>query len=59
MHLWHIYVWMILGITAVTTLWFTIGGLIDLKKMFKRLSMMARDYQDDGEIVNETEREQS
>jgi SSS family solute:Na+ symporter len=56
--LWHIYVWMILGVTAVTTIWFTIGGLIDLKKMFKRLSTMARDYQDDGEIVNETGREQ-
>jgi solute:Na+ symporter, SSS family len=51
---WHFYVWMILFLAIGTTIWFTWGGVIDLKKMFQRLSTLQRDENDNGSIRNET-----
>jgi solute:Na+ symporter, SSS family len=50
---WHFYVWMAIVLCTVTTVWLSIGGLMDLKKMFHRLRTMVRDHRDDGEIVAE------
>jgi solute:Na+ symporter, SSS family len=47
---WHLFSWMIFIVVCSTTIWFSIGGLIDLKKMFHRLSTVNRDASDDGEI---------
>ena len=47
---WHLFVWLILIVGIVTTTWFTIGGLYNLKKMFKRLSTIVRDDADDGTV---------
>ena len=47
---WHFFVWLILVVGAVTTVWFTIGGLIDMKKMFHKLATIKRDDSDDGEM---------
>jgi len=49
---WHFYVWMAVVLCTITTVWFTIGGVIDMQKMFKRLSTLVRDDSDDGEIHN-------
>lgn len=39
-------------VAAVSTVWFSIGGLVDLRKMFKRLSDMNRgNAADDGRVV--------
>jgi len=38
-------------ISAVTMVWFTIGGLIDLRAFFHALKTMKRDARDDGRVV--------
>jgi solute:Na+ symporter, SSS family len=48
---WQIYVWSILSLSVLTTVWFFIGGLKDLKDMFNLLSETKADEFDDG-IVN-------
>jgi SSS family solute:Na+ symporter len=49
---WYFFVW-ISGIASFgVTVWFIIGGCIDLKKMFRRLGTISRDTGDDG-TVNE------
>jgi SSS family solute:Na+ symporter len=53
--------WLVVGIilpvivAAATLIWFGIGGAIDLKLLFERLSSMKRDVRDDG-AVNEYNR---
>jgi SSS family solute:Na+ symporter len=50
---WHFYVWLSVVLGVVTTIWFTIGGLVDLKGLFRRLSAMDRDESDDGSVEHE------
>ena len=38
-------------IGAVTTVWFTIGGIWDLRRLFRRLASRERDSLDDGRVV--------
>lgn len=47
---WHAYIWISLIAALVTTLWFTIGGLINLKSMFKKLRTIQRNDMDDGRV---------
>jgi SSS family solute:Na+ symporter len=51
MSFWRIFI--IVNITAsiIILIWFSIGGLRDLKEMLKRLRTMRRDFQDDGFVV--------
>lgn len=50
---WKYYVWIILGLSAITTLWFTFGGLKDLFKMFRLLKSVRRNDLDDGTVVDD------
>jgi len=45
---WRLNMWinLVLGIIGVT--WVSVGGLIDLRKMFARLAILRRDEKDDG-----------
>ena len=43
-------------IGGITTIWFTIGGLLDLKKMFKMLKIIKRDDLDDGTVFGNDEK---
>jgi len=47
---WHFYVWLVLIMGIFTTIWLTIGGISDLRKLFKRLRMKTMDDQDDGTV---------
>ncbi len=47
---WHTFVWMIFVVVCTTTIWFSVGGIIDMRKMFYRLATMKRDANDNGEI---------
>ncbi len=47
--LW-IYLQVIVGIFA--TIWFTLGGLRDMRRVFARLTTLQRDQQDDGMIIH-------
>lgn len=45
---WHVYVWIFAGISIGVTLWLAIGGLLDVRRMFRDLHGMTRDEADDG-----------
>ncbi len=47
---WRLYVYVELILAAFVVLWFTVGGLRDLKSMLGRLSSMERDDADDGVV---------
>ena len=48
---WYFFVW-VSGIASLSiTVWFIIGGCIDLRKMFKRLRSIHRNASDDGTVI--------
>jgi len=49
---WSIYVYASIATVAVTLVWFLIGGVNDLKKMFKSLALVKRNDADDGTVRN-------
>ncbi|MEI6425615.1 MAG: hypothetical protein WCP55_25605 [Lentisphaerota bacterium] len=50
---WHWYVIILpLGITVVTTVWFSIGAGLDLRQLFRDLRVLKRDEHDDGTVKN-------
>ena len=48
---WHVYVIIAVSLGIITTIWFTIGGIIDLKDLLHRLSTAKREEHDDGSVV--------
>ena len=52
---WHFFIWMVVALASFTAIWFTCGGLIDLRQMFQRLKTLTRDPHDDGEFMDEQE----
>ena len=50
---WLIYIWISIAVSAVTVVWFTIGGLRDLRQMLRRLETAQRDEMDDGTVSEE------
>jgi solute:Na+ symporter, SSS family len=51
MNYWKYYVIIYAVVSALVLIWFTIGGVIDMKAMFKQLTSMKRDDTDDGFVV--------
>jgi SSS family solute:Na+ symporter len=41
-----------IGLGLITTIWFTWGGLRDLRRMFVTLRTQRQDIQDDGRVIN-------
>jgi hypothetical protein len=52
MQFWRIFIVIHLAMTVVSIVWFTTGGMIDMKRMIIRLKTMNRDAGDDGFITN-------
>jgi len=52
---WQAYVWIYLIVSMVILLWFTIGGVVDIRAMFRRLATMQRDTADSGMVRDEFE----
>lgn len=48
---WKYYVIIYALVSAAVVIWFTIGGIVDMRSMFKKLSVMKRDEADDGYVV--------
>lgn len=46
---WYVLIYFLLAV--ITTVWLSIGGLYDLKYMFKQLRLGMRDARDDGTVV--------
>jgi len=59
---WAAYFWIMnvcftLAVGLVTSVWFTIGGVRDLRRMFRKLASMERNLLDDGRVVGRTNAE--
>lgn len=52
----YIYVFFVLG--TIVTIWFTIGGIRDIRRMYARLKTVIRDHTDNG-IVREESNQQN
>lgn len=52
---WKYYViGLTIAVAAITTIWFTIGGTVDLLRMFRRLETFVVNSEDDGRVVDGT-----
>ncbi len=49
---WQVWAWIYLLIGVPGTIWFTWGGIRDMRRFFARLSTMKRDVRDDGRVVD-------
>jgi len=49
---WHVWVWMQIGVGIPTTIWFTVGGIRDIRRVFHRLATLKRDDRDDGRVID-------
>ena len=45
---WRTWIWMNLIIGIPATVWFTVGGIRDIREVFKRLRTIKRHIDDDG-----------
>jgi SSS family solute:Na+ symporter len=52
MSFWKIYIWAYLIASVIVVLWFSTGGIINLKDMIKQLKTMKRDHRDSGFVVD-------
>ena len=48
---WKYYLIVFFSIGTVVTVWFTIGGIMDMKRMFRKLSEQTCSNMDDGRVV--------
>jgi solute:Na+ symporter, SSS family len=53
---WKVWLWIQIGMSAVTVVWFSAGGFLDLRRMFRRLRTRERDHADDGFVHGEETR---
>jgi SSS family solute:Na+ symporter len=49
---WRIWLWVALATATVVTIWFTLGGIRDVLRMFRRLAVVRVDAADDGSVVD-------
>ena len=49
---WEISNWLFLVMGVLTTIWFTCGGLVDIRQMFRDLKTVSRSEYDDGTVVD-------
>jgi SSS family solute:Na+ symporter len=47
---WHGWTWFILVCAIIVTAWFTIGGFVDLRNLFRDLRARTVDVRDDGRV---------
>ncbi len=52
---WRIYVCVQIALAGIVIVWFTIGGVRDIRSMLRRLAEMGRDDADDGLVRTEAE----
>jgi len=48
---WQVWLYMQVGVGVPALIWFTIGSVFDMKKVFQRLATLQRDDTDDGRVV--------
>ena len=50
---WHTKIWIELAVAVVVIVWFTIGGVRDVKALLKTLSQKEQDDADDGFVARD------
>lgn len=50
MTFWKYFIYIYAFTSVIVVIWFTIGGVRDLKEMIQRLKSMVRNHQDDGSV---------
>ncbi|MHB9070822.1 MAG: sodium:solute symporter family protein [Sedimentisphaerales bacterium] len=50
---WRIYIITMLVLTIIVTIWFVMGGIWDMNKMFQRLNVLVKDDRDDGTVKDD------
>jgi len=53
--LWKSFIWIYFTKSVPTTIWFTIGGISDIRALFKTLATAVRDNTDDGRVLQEAQ----
>lgn len=54
---WRVWTWFILAAGTIVTIWLTIGGTMDLRKLFRLLRTRVADARDDGRVINDGQAE--
>jgi solute:Na+ symporter, SSS family len=54
---WHFYIISQFWVGVPSTIWFTIGGIHDIRALFKTLAHLVRDDSDDGTVHHEADDE--
>ena len=49
---WHIWIWLIVVLSAIIAVWFAIGGFLDLRDLFATLKSYKEDETDDGRVAD-------
>jgi len=49
---WGTYIGIVLVLSTVTAIWFTVGGVYDLRRMFGMLAHLKRNDLDDGTVID-------
>ena len=49
---WRLWVFLQVGVGIPITIWFTIGGAMDIRRVFQRLATVQRDAADDGWVIH-------
>ncbi len=52
---WHISILITAALALPCTVWFTVGGVIDIRALFRHLDAAVRDQSDDGRVKHEPE----
>lgn len=47
---WHFWTWLIFSLSVVVTLWFIIGGYLDIRYLYRKLAGLKADQTDDGSV---------
>ncbi|MDY7107435.1 MAG: sodium:solute symporter [Planctomycetota bacterium] len=50
---WHIFTWVLFASAVAVTVWFTIGGVRDLRYLFGHLNTGKIDVDDDGRVISD------
>lgn len=49
---WHGYIWFYLVFNIILAVWFTIGGVVDIRFLMRQLATVQRDSTDDGRVIH-------
>lgn len=52
---WHYYIWALVAISFPVVVWFTVGGILDIRALMTTLKTAVRDITDDGRVTDKSD----